>query len=66
MSAITLRKRVAQLVKQHGSVRKAARVLEMDSAYLYRIGSGEMTNPSDYILKRMGLKRSVIFEETSK
>ncbi len=57
-----LQQRVQELVLQHGSVRAAGRVLEVDSAYLYRLGNGEKTDPGEKLLRRMGLRRIVTYE----
>lgn len=54
---MTLAERVEQLTKQHGSLRAAARAIEIDAGYLSRLASGEKAHPSDAYLRRMGLKR---------
>jgi hypothetical protein len=59
---ITLRKRLGQLVAQHGSLRAVARVTEIDYSYLSRIGTGEKSNPSDFVLRRLGLRKSIVYE----
>lgn len=61
---MTLPERVAELVEKHGSVRAAARVLQIDAGYLCRLGTGEKTQPSKMILKRMGLRRIDVYELT--
>lgn len=61
---ITLRKRIGQLVEQHGSLRAAARVTQIDYSYLSRIATGEKTAPSDFVLRRLGLRKSVVYEFT--
>ena len=55
---VTLAERVDELIAQHGSIRKAARVLEVDHAHLFRVKKGEK-QPSDDLLRRMGLTRHV-------
>lgn len=53
----TLQHRITVLESQHGSLRAAARVLQCDPGYLLRLRDGEKDNPSDKLLRRMGLKR---------
>lgn len=59
---MTLPERIAELVEQHGSLRAAARVLEVDPGYLSRLQSGEKDDPGDTLLRRMGLRRVVSYE----
>ena len=57
--------RISELEQQHGSLRAAAKVLGCDAGYLSRLRSGKKENPSQPLLKRMGLKlvkRVVIYE----
>ena len=54
-----LRARIQELSKQHGSLRAAARVLEIDPGYLSRLQDGGKTEPSDEILRKLGLRRVV-------
>jgi hypothetical protein len=56
---MTLAERVAQLCMQHGSLRAAARVLEVDPGYLSRLASGEKVRPGAALLKRMGIKARI-------
>lgn len=51
---VTVRERVRELVQQHGSYRKAAAVVGVGYAHLYRIGHGQ-SNASDCTLERLGL-----------
>lgn len=44
---MTLQDRIDELVAQHGGLRAAARVLQMDPSYLLRLHSGEKTNPHE-------------------
>jgi hypothetical protein len=57
----TLKRRVADVVRQHGGLRKAARALGMTPQYLWRLGEGEKDNPSDAVLRKLGLKRQVVY-----
>ena len=54
-----LRDRIDSLVKQHGSIRAAARVLGVDHAYLWRLQTGTKNNPSDSLLRKLKLRRVV-------
>jgi hypothetical protein len=56
-----IQKRAIELVKQHGGIRPAARVLRVDHGYMSRLVSGEKDNPSDLVLHRMGLERIVTY-----
>lgn len=62
VSTSLLRRRIQELAKQHGSLRAAARVLEVDAGYLSRLQSGEKDNCDDNILRKMGLRRIVNYE----
>lgn len=54
-----LTRRIAALVLRHGSVRAAARVLGVDHAYLYRLMMGYKCNPSERLLRKLGVRRVV-------
>lgn len=53
--------RIAALEKRHGSLRAAARVLKIDHGYLCRMKAGAKLNPSDAVLRKLGLRRMVQF-----
>ena len=55
--------RVRDLIAKHGSLRAAARAVRVDAAYLKRLGTGERVWPSEAVLKRIGLKRTVSYTE---
>ena len=55
----SLQHRIQELVERHGSVRAAARVVEIDPAYLYRLSTGEKDEPSDNVLRKLKLRRTV-------
>lgn len=57
--------RIALLEKQHGSLRAAARVLKIDHAYLHRLKACTKLNPSDTVLRKLGLRRTVQFINAS-
>lgn len=58
---MSLEDRIAELVKQHGSLRKAGRVVGLTGQYLYRLQSGEKTNPSEAVLRKLGLRRVISY-----
>jgi hypothetical protein len=49
------------LVERHGGVRAAARVIKVNYAYLSRLRSGEKTNPTDAVLRKLGLRKIVVY-----
>lgn len=57
-----LQRRLAELVDQHGSIRAAARVLQVDHAYLHCLLFGKKSNPSETLLRKLGLRRVVTVE----
>lgn len=61
-----LRGRIQELAKQHGSLRAAARVLEIDHAYLHRLQRGDKTEPSAAVLRKLGLRRIVTYVRLTK
>ena len=38
---MTIQERIVELVLQHGSLRAAARAMQIDPSYLYRLSTGE-------------------------
>lgn len=63
--SITLKQRVKELIQQHGTLRAAARAIQIDVSYLSRIEHGEKDNPSDLTLRRMGLREVTTYERTA-
>ncbi len=59
--SMTLHDRIAEIEERCGGLRKAARVLEIDPAYLYRLKTGKKKNPSLLILRKLGLKREIVY-----
>ncbi len=47
--------RITELADAHGSLRALAQAIDVDHVYLWRLKKGEKTNPSEAILKRLGL-----------
>ena len=66
MKTTLLQQRIADAVQKHGSLRAAAAVLQMDYSYLSRLANGTMDNPSDDLLRRLKLRRLVVYEDTTK
>lgn len=60
--SITLQQRVAELIHKYGTLRAAARAIQVDASYLSRLEHGEKDNPSDLTLRRMGLREITSFE----
>lgn len=58
---ISIDQRIADLVAQHGSLRKAGRVVGLTGQYLYRLQVGEKKAPSADTLRKLGLKRIVTY-----
>ena len=56
---ISLTDAIGLLMAKHGSLRAAARALDVDAAYLYRLLKGERVNPGPKILRKLRLKRIV-------
>ncbi len=61
---MTLPKRIAELAQQHGTLRAAARVIDIDAGYLSRLTSGEKVRPGKEFLRRMGLRAVTVYERT--
>ena len=60
----TLAKRIGELAEKHGSLRAAARVLQIDHAYLWRLANGQKDNPDQALLRKLGLRQVVLYERT--
>lgn len=45
------------LVSKHGSLRKAAKAVNLTPAYLCRLRSGERTGPSEETLAKIGVPK---------
>lgn len=48
---------IQRLVNRAGSLRAAARVLEIDAGYLCRLRAGDKVSPDDALLRKLGLRR---------
>ena len=60
MSAL-LASRIKELIVEYNGLRAAARYLRCDPAYLLRLHDGEKVNPGKAILKKLGLKKVVMY-----
>lgn len=56
---------IERLVKQHGGLRKAALAVGINAPYLCRLRYGKRSNPSDQVLKKLGMERRVTYRLTS-
>lgn len=63
---MTLQQRVKQLIREHGTLRAAARAIHIDVGYLSRLEHGEKSNPSEDILDRLGLTKVVTYRRLTK
>jgi len=54
-----LKQRIDWLCGKHGSLRTVARVLDIDHGYLSRLRSGDKDEPSDEVLRKLGLVKHV-------
>lgn len=57
MSALSVL--VQQRLRQYDSLRDAARKLGIGHVYLHRLASGEQSNPSDEVLSKLGITRTI-------
>jgi len=60
-SAASLPEHINRIVAVFGSLRKMAEALDIDVGYLSRLRSGEKTDPSDEVLRVLGLRKTVIY-----
>ena len=58
---VTLKERIDELCEKHGSLRKAAKAVDVDFGYLSGLRSGTKTNPSYNTLEKLGLKKVVTY-----
>lgn len=58
-----LQRIAARLIDQHKGLRRAARAVGIDHAYLYRLRHGLLTDPGDEILAKLGIRRKVTYLE---
>lgn len=51
--------RIEELVRQHGSFRAASAAVGISFPYLCRLKCGNKGNPSDEVLRKLGLQRHI-------
>ena len=61
---MTLEERIGELAYKHGSLRAAAKVLQVDAGYLSRLADGGKSCPGKELLRRMGLRQVITYERT--
>jgi hypothetical protein len=57
---------VDRIIAKHGGLRKAAKAINVNFAYLWRLSKGKKSNPSARILRKLGLRRRVEFHAIDK
>lgn len=60
-----LQERIRKIADHHGSLRAAASVLKIDHGYLSRLLGNGKTNPSDKVLRKLGLMRVTLYIDTN-
>lgn len=60
MNALT--ESIERAVARHGSLRAAAKVLDINFAYLWRLKKGEKANPKPAVLRKLKVRKIVIWE----
>ena len=58
---VTIADRIRELELQHGGLRPAARVLGCSAPYLLRLRDGVKEHPSDAFLRKLGLRREIVY-----
>lgn len=56
-----VQEQIRKRAQRHGSLRAAARVLRVSAPYLCRLLKGEKREASDTLLRKLGIRRQVIF-----
>lgn len=56
---------IDRAIEKHGSLRKAAKVLEVDFAYLWRLQTGRKSNPGAELSRKLGIAREVSFRKVN-
>ncbi len=57
----TLEEHIALRAAVSGSLRAYAESVGIDVGYLSRLASGEKDNPSDEVLEKLGLRKTVVY-----
>ncbi len=58
-----IRRKIKEVVKEHGGLRPAARHLKIKYSYLGALLDGTRSNPGDSYLRKLGLRRVTYIEE---
>lgn len=66
MSDYTISTHVAYLIANLGGVRRAARAVNIDPAYLLRLRDGDKLNPSAATLRKLGLRKVISYVRIKK
>jgi hypothetical protein len=56
---------IERAITQHGSLRKAARALGVDFAYLWRLKTGSKKNPGAELAQKLGIAKEVTFRKAN-
>jgi hypothetical protein len=56
---------INRVIEKHGSLRKAAAVLQVDFAYLWRLQTGRKTNPGPELSRKLGIAKEVTFRKVN-
>lgn len=64
-SILPIVQRIEAAEEKHGGLRGAARALKIDPGYLFRLKNSEKMNPSDEVLKALGLERVTFYRDRS-
>lgn len=59
---ITIRRRIEELEIYYEGLRRASRVLKIDVGYLHRLKTGKKNNPGAVVLRKLGLKKVIIYQ----
>ena len=51
----TLISHCRKLIRAHRSIRQAAAHIKIDHGYLHRLSTGDSSNPSEAVLRKLGL-----------
>lgn len=57
----TLKERCEALIEKHGGLRAAARAVDVERSYFYRMATGQKDNPSSAVLRKLGLRREITY-----
>lgn len=56
-----LQKAITALIRTHGGLRALGRATDIDPSYLKHLRDGTKATPSDAVLAKLGLERSVTY-----